>query len=177
VKLYDPLRLQVRVDVPLAQAARLAPGQPAEATVDVLADRVFRGRVTRIVHEADAQKNTIQIKVAIDEPSGEIKPEMLTRVRVYVPSDSSATNTHQEGLLIPENMVSSVQGNETVVWIVNGSQQRAEPRTIRLGESRTGRWRHVADGLRPGDRVVIGPTDSFKPGQRVRVVSEERIDE
>jgi multidrug efflux pump subunit AcrA (membrane-fusion protein) len=65
VRLYDPKRLQVRVDVPLADAARVGVGQEAKVVVHVLPDREFRGRVTRISGEADLAKNTLQVKVAV----------------------------------------------------------------------------------------------------------------
>ena len=68
VHLYDPNRLQVRVDVPLADAAHVGVGQPARVIVDVLPEKEFNGRVTRFVHEADIGKNTVEVKVAIEDP-------------------------------------------------------------------------------------------------------------
>ena len=79
--LYDPERLQVRVDVPLADAAGVFVGQRCEIVVDILPDVVFVGDVTRITHEADLQKNTLQVKVRVIDPDPVLKPEMLTRVR------------------------------------------------------------------------------------------------
>ncbi len=79
--LYDPQRLQVRVDVPLADAANVSVGQRCELVVEILPDVVFAGEVTRITHEADLQKNTLQVKVRVIDPSPVLKPEMLTRVR------------------------------------------------------------------------------------------------
>ena len=91
VHLYDPNKLQVRVDVPLADAAQVGIDQPAEITVDVLPETQFTGQVTRIVHEADIQKNTLEVKVAIHNPTAALKPEMLARVKFL---GRSQTNTH-----------------------------------------------------------------------------------
>ena len=68
MRLYDPKRLQVRVDVPLADAAKVRVGQQAKVVVGVLPDRTFDGEVTRVVHEADIQRNTLQVKVAHHRP-------------------------------------------------------------------------------------------------------------
>lgn len=90
VELYDPSSLQVRVDVPLADAGSIAPGQPAEIQVDVLPNRVFRGTVTRLVHQADIAKNTVQAKVRIDAPAPQLRPDMLARVRIFTRAGGSA---------------------------------------------------------------------------------------
>ena len=53
VQLFDPKSLQVRTDVPLADAGRLAIGQSAEIQVDSLPGVIIRGRVLRLVQQAD----------------------------------------------------------------------------------------------------------------------------
>ncbi|HWP40563.1 MAG TPA: efflux RND transporter periplasmic adaptor subunit, partial [Tepidisphaeraceae bacterium] len=92
VRLYDPARLQVRVDVPLADAAKVAVGMPAQVVVDVMPERVFRGVVSRLVHEADVTKNTLQFKVRIENPDPHLKPEMLARVRFLSAGGQSAAH-------------------------------------------------------------------------------------
>lgn len=79
--LYDPAHLQVRVDVPLADAAAVFVGQRCEVSVEVLPEVTFAGVVTRVMHEADLQKNTLQVKVQVLEPDPLLRPEMLSRVR------------------------------------------------------------------------------------------------
>ena len=51
--LYEPSKLQVRADIPLADAAAVGAGQPARITVDLLPDTEFTGEVLRFVHRAD----------------------------------------------------------------------------------------------------------------------------
>src|SRR5690606_26056403 len=77
--LYDPAKLQVRVDVPLADAAGLKIGQKVRIHCGLLPDREFQGEVTRISGEADLQRNTLQAKVRIVDPVEELRPEMLCR--------------------------------------------------------------------------------------------------
>ena len=81
VHLYDPEKLQVRVDVPLADASHVRIGQQCEVVVEVLPDQAFKGEVILITHEADLQKNTLQVKVRVINPSPALRPEMLTRVK------------------------------------------------------------------------------------------------
>ncbi|KAF0247537.1 MAG: RND family efflux transporter MFP subunit, partial [bacterium] len=57
--LYSPEQLQARVDVPMAEAAKIQIEMPAEVRVEAIADRVFRAQVTRIAGQADLQRNTL----------------------------------------------------------------------------------------------------------------------
>lgn len=173
LRLYDPNHLQVRIDVPLVDAAKVGVGQAAEVVVDVLPDRTFRGHVTRIVHEADVQKNTLQVKVAIEHPSPELKPEMLARARFLAPATTSApadTDADASGatLLIPRGAVHQHAGN-SAVWLANQVTNRAEMRHVTLGAP-VGDAVTVLAGLRPGDRVIIQPPPDLREGSRIRLI-------
>lgn len=187
--LYDPEHLQARVDVPLADAAGLFVGQPALITSDLLPDAEFEGVVTRIVGEADVARNTLQAKVRIFAPDARLRPEMLCRVKFFAagpgdrpaagtaatpPGSAGATpETAGPGRLVvyvPETALIERTGNSAAVWIV-GTGQRAEHRTVTL---RPGVVRDdhvaVAEGLRPGDRVITSRHDSLEPGVRLRLL-------
>jgi HlyD family secretion protein len=96
VHLYDPERMQVRVDVPLADASGLFAGQACEVVVEVLPGRTFRGELTRVTHEADLQKNTLQVKVRVLDPSPLLRPEMLTRVK-FLPGPAAGPEPSSGG--------------------------------------------------------------------------------
>ena len=51
-------------------------------------NRIYRGRVDRIMPIADDSKNTIKVRVKVQLPAGEqpgsvLKPKMSTVVRIY----------------------------------------------------------------------------------------------
>ncbi|MFW5652899.1 MAG: HlyD family secretion protein [Planctomycetota bacterium] len=95
--LYDPAHMQVRVDVPLADAAQVFVGQACEVSVEVLPDLTFDGIVSRVTHEADLQKNTLQVKVRVTDPHPLMRPEMLSRVRFLPEFHESAGTDLQVG--------------------------------------------------------------------------------
>ncbi|MHC4302292.1 MAG: HlyD family secretion protein, partial [Planctomycetota bacterium] len=117
VYLYDPQKLQVRADVPLADAAQVGVGQKAKIIVDVLPDEEFTGHISRIVHEADITKNTLEVKVAIDNPSPELKPEMLARVK-FMGSESEDTNSTAMRIFVPERLCRDRSGDKARIWLV-----------------------------------------------------------
>ncbi|MBX3387848.1 MAG: efflux RND transporter periplasmic adaptor subunit [Phycisphaeraceae bacterium] len=174
VRLYDPAHLQVRVDVPLADAAKVRVGDEAEITTETLPGRTFAGTVTRFVHEADIQKNTVQIKVAIADPAPELKPEMLAKARIRTHLGAQATGAAASGeeLEIPRTGITDVRGSEGAAWVLDRTTSTAVKRRITLGSTQGDRVR-VLEGIRPGDRVILNPASDLHEGVRVVAVGEQ----
>ncbi|MFA9478144.1 efflux RND transporter periplasmic adaptor subunit [Phycisphaerales bacterium AB-hyl4] len=168
LRLYDPARLQVRVDVPQAQAGRIGVGQEAQVVVDVLPEQVFEGRVTRVLHEADLGRNTLQFKVTIDEPSPQLKPQMTARVRFLAPGQDGDAQQQRgtQRLFAPMRVVGEQAGETRDVWLAN-QHGRAERRRITLGELHQGAWIEVRSGLNPGDRLIVDPPTDLQQSQRL----------
>lgn len=188
VRLYDPAKLQVRADVPLADVASVGVGTPAEITTEALPGQVFRGAVTRVLHEANIQRNTVQVKVAIENPVPTLKPEMLTRVRFHAASGattasgSAARSQGEDGglrLFVPIGVLWPTGDGRAQVWLVEpsssrqGTVVRRQDITIVPGSDTTADgYAEVLSGLRVGDRLVINAPASLTPNARVRVLGE-----
>lgn len=185
--MYDPDRLQVRVDVPLADAAHVFPGQRCEVVVEVLPDRVFAGEVIRITHRADLQKNTLQMKVRVIEPSPMLRPEMLARVR-FLPSDAAAASARSSSgrdavgvsaamttrVLIPEAALDRRSEGDCVWTIVDRRNNRGTLRSVavRTETSEQG-WVRVSGAVTPGSLLAL-PEGTMREGQRV-VIGHEAV--
>ncbi len=172
-RLYEPAKLQVRVDVPLVDAARVGVGQRAEVIAEVLPDRVFHGEVTRVVHAADLQKNTLQMKVAIEDPSPDLKPEMLARARFLAP-DQDRSSATVERVLAPKQLVHQRDKGEAHVWLADQSSGRAVSKAVVTGRGRVDGWIEIEQGLQPGDRLIADPPSDLQDGDRIRIVGEAR---
>jgi HlyD family secretion protein len=164
--LYDPAKLQVRVDVPLADAAGLQVGQPVRVHCSLLPERVFRGEVTLITGQADLQRNTLQAKVRIIDPVDALRPEMLCRAEFLAPPVAAAASSGPaaEGTLslwIPEKSVSDGK-----VWVCDPRSKRVEARTAGTTPDTREGYLRVADGIKPGEWVVLTP-QGLRDGQRV----------
>ena len=173
---YDPESLQIRADIPLADAANVGVGQPAEIIVDLLPDRTFEGRIVRFVHRADIAKNTVEAKVAITDPSPLLKPDMLARVRILPNSasdaDTDAVRRTASRVFVPEGAVR----DDGRVWVVadrRGNAGLAQPRDVVLGPGRHEDWLEIEDGLSPGDVVILGDP----PASNTPVVARARAEE
>lgn len=161
--LYKPDELQVRVDVPLADAAGLQIGQAARIHCSLLPDTVFHGKVTHITGEADLQRNTLQAKVSIINPADQLRPEMLCRVEFLENRNPSKPGSVATSLAtwIPFDALT-----DEAVWVCDPESKRVQKRTvITNGETHDGHIR-ITDGLRPGEWVVLSPRE-LRDGQRV----------
>ena len=182
--LFQPEHLQVRADVPLAEAGRLSVGQPTTIVCDIFPDRVFSGVVTRIVGEADLTRNTLQATVRSLDPDPRLRPEMLCRVKFFAPAGpldsiapsqpgtSSIEGDKRFKIFAPLDGLVIESGEETATaWVVVGGL-RAERRAVTLGHEVRDGYRAVQDGLKPGDRVIINPSPQLEPGRRLKLMEE-----
>jgi len=154
---YDPGSLQIRADIPLADAANVGVGQDAEITVDLLPDRVFTGHVERFLHRADIAKNTVEAKITIDAPSPLLKPDMLARVRILPTNRSQTSELRRTAarVFVPQTAVRA----DGRVWVVadrSGRAGLARPRDVVVGPGRYEDWVEIEEGLLPGDVVILG---------------------
>ncbi len=170
---YDPEKLQVRADIPLSDASRVGVGQLAEIVVDLLPDQVFQGEITRFLHKADIQKNTVEAKIRIIDPSPLLKPEMLARVRIMPGRTSTMgmemTSTVQR-VFVPKSAIVDFEGAPGL-WTVEeieGGRGRAALQPIVLGEGRNGDWLEVLTGILPGAKVILDG-EGLTPGSSVRI--------
>lgn len=171
--LYDPSHIQARAEVPLAEAAKVRPDLHAEIRVEAMPDRAFRGVLTRIVHEADIQRNTLPVKVRIIDPDPALKPEMVVRVQFVEPpkpaeaGDKATAGAKDAPLFLPAALASA-PGGDAAVWVV-APGGRAEQRPVKWGNRTSGDLREVASGIRPTDKVVVVGAENLGPGTRVRM--------
>ncbi len=169
--LYRPDALQVRVDVRFADLPQVQSGQPVLIASPALADPL-QGRVLQVTSQADIQKNTLQVKVAIDTPPAMLKPEMLVEVTFLA---STAQDTPPQAtearLYVPQKLVRRDEAGSHV-WVADQSAGRALKTRIELGSRKVQQMLEVVNGLDPTSRLVATSLDALRDGQRIVVTGE-----
>jgi len=170
-ELYDPSQLQIRADIPLADAGRVAVGNRAEITADVLPNQTLAGEVIRVVPQADIAKNTVQAKVRIIDPPAALKPDMLTRVRMFpqqISDVGKADGDEKVSLWVPSSCIDRRTERAEVLVVLASSHGSAllEARAVETGAEDAG-WTEIRRGVRAGDRVVNNPSNAPTAGSRV----------
>jgi multidrug efflux pump subunit AcrA (membrane-fusion protein) len=180
-RLYDPSRLQVRVDVPLADAAKVGVGTRARIVTEALPDIAFAGVVTRIVHEANIQRNTVQFKVSIENPVPTLKPEMLARVRLLGTDDAADGRAGRESgseslaLLLPESVLIEMTEASAAAWMIGHDARGgtiAVKRRLTIGARHGDGFVEITAGAAATDRAIASPSSAIAEGVRVRVIGE-----
>jgi hypothetical protein len=173
--LYDPLQLQIRADVRLEDVPQVQIGQPVQIVTASL-KQPLRGHVLATTSQADIQKNTLSVKVAIDEPPAVIKPEMLAQVTFLapeVPGDKIDGESDPMRLLVARELVETGESG-AAVWIADSAQGIARRQAIQLGRAGTAQLTEVTTGITALDKLIVGGREGLRNGDRIRITGEDR---
>ncbi len=172
VTLYRPDMLQVRVDVRFEELPAIHVGQTVSITSPAVATPI-QGTVLFIGSEADIQKNTLQVKVALDSPPDVLKPEMLVDVTFLASkvstSDDQLTETMR--IYVPQQLIETAEGT-TFVWEADETAGVARRIRVELGRPGGEGCVEVTRGLNLTSRLIASGRDDLRDGDRIRVEGE-----
>jgi RND family efflux transporter MFP subunit len=172
--LYDPKMLQVRADVRLEDVPRVETSQRVEIRTASSQETIL-GTVLTPTSQANIQKNTLEVKVAIDDPPATIRPEMLVTATFMAsprPPSQAVDSLARQRLLIPRQLVHESDG-APFVWIVD-TERTASRASVSLGRALAGELVEVLDGLKPTDKIIASGHESLSPGRRVTITGEDQ---
>jgi membrane fusion protein (multidrug efflux system) len=162
-RVTDPTPLKASVFVPERELARLKPGQTATVSADALGGRTFPAVVKLVAPTVDAATATFKVTLEVNDPKGDLKPGMFSRVAIVFERRADA-------LTIPRIALLDTDGASNVFVVAGG---KAEQRAIKTGLSNAGKV-EVTEGLKGGEQVVIVGQNGLKDGNPVRVVTLEQ---
>ena len=117
-----------------------------------------RGRPVALDRQVDVTTGTVLARGVFPNPGNVLRPGQYAKVRTVVEVKKNA-------LLIPQRAVQDVQGVHQVAVV--GPDDTVDVRTVKA-DARVGSLWIVAEGLKPGDRVVVEGADRLRSGQKVR---------
>jgi RND family efflux transporter MFP subunit len=107
---------------------------------------------------ADRQVNVgtgaIRLAGLFPNPGNILRPGGYGRIR-------TAVRVQKDALLVPQRAVTELQGSYQVAVV--DSENKVSIRTVKVGE-RVGSFWIIADGLKPGERVVAEGVQKVRPG-------------
>ena len=165
VDLADLTDLQVELDISQTDFSRLQMGQKAEIIPEAYPNLKYTGYIAEIAPEANRAKSTIQVKVKVENPDQQLRPEMNARVN-FIADDSANKQSSSTGrILVPKQAVVRID-NGAFVFVIKGN--RVEQRAIRAG-GEVGDDYHVLEGLSGNESVALNGADKLRDGDRVKV--------
>lgn len=132
-------------------------GQVARATADAYADRPFAAQLTYIAPSVDAQRGTVDIRLAIEPPVTYLRPDMTVSVEIV-------TAQVPKALKLPSEAIRRSAEGQAFVLVSEGGRARQVAVTTGLqGIGST----EITQGLVAGKRVIL-PGPKVNAGDRVR---------
>ncbi|MDA0587332.1 MAG: HlyD family efflux transporter periplasmic adaptor subunit [Planctomycetota bacterium] len=179
VTMYRPEMLQVRVDVRFEDIPRVSASVSLKQTVEInnpALSSPITGEVLYVSSEADIQKNTLQVKVAIPDPPPVFKPEMLVDVTFLAPAQSEDTARPSQELKIyaPHKLLQSDDAG-AFFWVADQSAGAARKCRVskETGPLLTSELVEITSGLTVATRLITTGLDGLREGDRILVVGED----
>ena len=140
----DPADLWVVAEVKERDIAAVHLGEKAVFSVLAYPDETFRGTVVRIGNRVESASRTLDVRIAVRNEDGRLKPGMFADVEI-------ATTAVKDALIIPDKALQSDEEG----WMVFVGLDRTEfeKRPVKIGQEQHGRVQ-VLDGLKEGEKVV-----------------------
>lgn len=157
LSLASPVEIVAQVDERFLDQLRV--GQGASVVADAFATQRFAARVLSIAPSVDAQRGSVEVKLALTEAAPAfLREDMTLSVEVETARVDGAR-------VLPLSVLRPGAAEGSATLLVNESG-RAGERRVRLG-LHTLEAVEVLDGLADGEQVLVG--GALQAGQRVRV--------
>jgi cobalt-zinc-cadmium efflux system membrane fusion protein len=138
-------------------------GQRASIQVRAWPNQEFAGRVARLGESLNPTTRTLQVRILAPNPRGLLKPEMFATVLI----DGGAG---RRAITVPNDAIQDINGQKTV--FVQTGAELFRPQAISAGVILNDRV-EVAEGLKPGDRVVVKGSFGLKSVMLKSLLSED----
>ncbi len=157
--LDDLSEVEIEFAVSETLYARVALGQKVVAAAAAYPERRFEGTVTSIDSRIDPAGRAFRVRASLPNDDLALPAGMYMHVTLQLDS--------RVAVVVPESAIVPV-GGKSYVYVV--SDGKAEQREVVVGERQPGSV-EVAEGLEPGDVVVVSGTQRLRNGAPVNVVA------
>jgi membrane fusion protein (multidrug efflux system) len=117
-----------------------------------------RGTAEILDREVGVTTGTIRVRGLFPNPGDLLRPGQYAKVRAVI-------DTKPGALLVPQRAVKDVQGLHEVAVV--GADEKVDLRKVKVAE-RVGSLWIIAEGLKPGERVVVEGIDKVRAGETVK---------
>lgn len=136
----------VNAEVPENMASQVRPGNLVKVRSQALPNTLLKGRISAIIPQVDVTTRTLQARIELANPNGNLVPGMFVNV------DFSPVNSNDRVLIVPSEAIIQT-GKRTVVMLAQ-DDGKFTPVDIETGTESDG-MTEVTKGLHSGQKVVI----------------------
>jgi membrane fusion protein, multidrug efflux system len=115
------------------------------------------GRIYAVNRQVDVRTGAILVQAEFPNPDNVLRPGGFGRIATVV-------GVQKDAMVVPQRAVNEIQGGFQIAVI--GSDNKADIRSVKMGPKAGAMW-VVAEGLKPGERVVAEGFQKLKEGMVV----------
>ena len=165
VSSVDPIKVYFNVSeqeyLKVANAANAAGKTPKDVPLDLIlvdgSTYPHQGKVAVLNRQADVTTGTFKVAALFPNENNLLRPGQFGRVR-------ATTKVVKDALLVPQRAVTEMQGK--FLLAVVGADNKVDIRPVVVGDRIGSDWL-IAEGLKPGEKVIAEGTQKVRPGMTV----------
>lgn len=127
----------------------------------------FESKIIQVGNYINPNNRTFEIKVAVPNEKGQIKPNLIATVKMNDYTSKSA-------ITIPSQIIQKNSAGESLVYVLNPTSDStgiAKKRILKTGLSSRGQV-EVLSGLQPGEQLIVEGAKNINEGEEVRILRE-----
>lgn len=118
-----------------------------------------KGKFFALDRSLDVKTGSIRYEVTFPNPGNQLRPGQFGKVRFVADQKKGA-------LVVPQEAVTELQGNFQIAVVDEANKVSIRP--VKMGERIGALW-EIADGVKPGDRVIVQGLQKAREGSTVTV--------
>lgn len=154
--------LELQFDVPSQLLPQLHLGMTAMARVDGFENQLFQGEVSDIDNRINPATRTVTLEARLLDADEAMRPGMFASVELVL-------GTRANTVIIPEEALVFEGDAQYVFAVSRGGIARRRP--VVTGERMKGEV-EIRNGVKAGERIVVGGVQKINDGQRVKPLAE-----
>ncbi len=165
VNMADMSTLEVEADVSETSISKISVGQPVQIQLDAFPDLRIPGKVSRTVPTVDRSKATLLVKVEFMERDPRVLPDMSAKVSFLT---RPLTEAEKKPVTAVQSSAVTKRDGKDVVFVIENDVAK---QTAIVVAGKIGDLVQVS-GVKPGDKVVITPSEKLKDGAAVAIAKK-----
>jgi cobalt-zinc-cadmium efflux system membrane fusion protein len=142
-RISDPTKIQIEAAVPVLDAQRIRPGDPASIEAN---GTMLPAKVRAVTPSVDETSRAATVVLELANPSDQVQPGQYARALIRPAAQAS----RQAGFVVPEEAIQNVEGRD-VVFVRTEEGFVATP--VSVGQRGGGRA-EIVEGLEPGQTIA-----------------------
>lgn len=157
--------VKVKAGVPERYAADIHPGTPVVVSFTTYGGERRQGTVSFVGKAIDPQNRSFPVEIALPNPDGRLKPEMVANVAI---TRASLENR----LVVPQSAIlNDEEGSSVLIVRRDATGAKAERRRVVPGPSYDNRT-VIESGIEPGAEVLIVGQQNVNEGDLLEIVEK-----